>query len=403
MRSESPPDACGIVTINLDVGAKSTLKGRRKRYRPKTSGRLDALPEPWRALLKRWLRRGERCKWETLLKDGGAQHIGVAHALLDWLLRNGWIAIEETRRRTQWWPLWVEFQEVRVLLGSLGLPNAIAERDRFAQALLDAPRHAELASAVDALSDLQPRSALARLALLHALARWDGERDMDAHTTRRDFAHFARGDTKGVTAAEWEWLEAQTDLAGFGIAEHAPLLLLAAPITLALPNGDLALGAATNFIGLPPAVIAAATAAAGTVANWRVVENRTSFERVARQYGKTEGVVWLPGFAPGWWREAVSRMVALVPAPALIACDPDPAGIEICQSVGEIWESEGLPWAPWRMTERDLLSLTQCRALTDNDRERLARLKHIRLEPHLRALAEMLDRLGRKGEQEGFL
>lgn len=403
MRSESPPDAYGVITIHLDVGAKSTLKGRRQRFRPGRPDKIDTLPADWSALLKRWLKRGDRCKWETLLRDAGPRQIETARALLDWLVNAGWATVIETRDRTKWWPVWNEIRDPASLRAALGLRDPAVERLQLADALREAPQHAELTAALDVLNDLHPRSALARLDLLHALARWDDERDADAHTTRRDFAHFARGDTKGVTTAEWEWLETHVDLAAFGIAEHAPLLLLAAPLTLALANGELSLGAAANFIGLPPTVVSAATGAAGVIANWRVVENRTSFERVARQYGKTEGVIWLPGFAPVWWREVVARLVVLAPAPALIACDPDPAGIEICQSIGEIWESAGLAWAPWRMTERDLASLARRRVLTDHDREHLQRLKHIRLDPHLRALAEVLERLGHKGEQEGFL
>ncbi|MBC7945109.1 MAG: hypothetical protein H7X91_07605 [Burkholderiales bacterium] len=403
MRSESPPDAYGVVTINLDVGAKSTLKGRQQRFRPGRPDRIDTLPADWSALLKRWLKRGDRCRWETLLREAGPQQVETARALLDWLVNAGWATIIETRDRTRWWPVWSEIRDPASLRAALGLRDPAVERLQLADALREAPQHADLAAAVDALSDLQPRSALARLDLLHALARWDDERDPDAHTTRRDFAQFARGDTKGVTTAEWEWLEAHVDLAAFGIAEHAPLLLLAAPLSLALPNGDLDLGAASNFIGLPPAVVLAVTAAVGAIPNWRIVENRTSFERVARQYGRSDGVIWLPGFAPGWWREAVSRLIALAPARGLIACDPDPAGIEICQSVGEIWESAGLPWAPWRMTERDLSLLAQRRALTDYDWECLQRLKGVQLEPHLHALAEALERSGQKGEQEGFL
>mgnify|MGYP001348941980 CR=1 FL=1 len=43
---------------------------------------------------------------------------------------------------------------------------------------------------------------------------------------------------------------------------------------------------------------------------WRLIENRTSFERSARQRTPDMAVVWLPGFPPGWWQESMRHLLA---------------------------------------------------------------------------------------------
>ncbi len=52
----------------------------------------------------------------------------------------------------------------------------------------------------------------------------------------------------------------------------------------------------------------------------------------------------MPGFAPTWWLESVELLITLQPAPALIACDPDPAGIEIALQAGRLWKGARLAW-----------------------------------------------------------
>ena len=117
------------------------------------------------------------------------------------------------------------------------------------------------------------------------------------------------------------------DLAEFGIERHTPLLLIAAPLTLTLTHGQLDLAASPDFAALTPATMQAVTATSGTVSRWQLVENRTSFERVAKKREPDVGVIWLPGYPPSWWRTAVGQLLDLAPAPARIACDPDPAGM----------------------------------------------------------------------------
>lgn len=375
---------------------------RRRRFRTDTGAPPDSLPQAWRDLLARWLARGGRSRWETLAKDAGASGLQAAQALLDWLLRHGWAVVEEERRHGDWWPLRVELREIPALRAALGLPDPVAQardwerlRARLAQA--DEPA---LEQALTRLDSLPATRAVARGQLLAALARW---REDQRSGTRRDFALFARGTTKAVSDAEWRWLEEHLDLADFGIERHTPLLLLSAPVTLITPAGRLDLAVSPDFSAITPAILGAAQAAEHTVARWRLVENRTSFERVARAREHVAAVLWLPGFPPTWWREAVARLLALAPAPAEIACDPDPAGIEIACQAGALWQERGLGWAPWRMGVSDLEALSARAPLTARDRERLLACASTALPAPLAELAQWMLDHGEKGEQEGFL
>ena len=107
---------------------------------------------------------------------------------------------------------------------------------------------------------------------------------------------------------------------------------------------------------------------------WHVVENLSSFERVARSCAADEGALWLPGYPPSWWQQAVTTLLRHLPAPARIACDPDPDGIAIALQAGGLWSAAGLPWQPWRMGPAELLGLPIHRPLDERDRQLLASL-----------------------------
>lgn len=338
---------------------------------------LDAWPPAWRALAARWLRRDAvRGKWSTLLASAGGDGFETAHDVLDALLAAGWIAIDEAWQQGRWQPVWIEFLDLPALRDALGLPAPGARQAAIEQA---------------------------RAELLDALERWANFPQRPEQATRRDFAQFARGDTKGITTAEWDWLTAQVDLAAHGIGDHAPLLCLAAPLVLVLPRGRLDCNAAPDFLALPPSTLEQATVCEHHIVHWTLVENRTSFERVTRARGEGEGVLWLPGFPPGWWQSAVTRLLQLAPAPARIACDPDPAGIEIALTAGRLWENNGLDWQPWRMDAADLDALPARKPLTERDRDRLSTLLTASLPDGLRELATRIASSGEKGEQEGYL
>jgi hypothetical protein len=375
----------------------SLSKIRRQRVAEQPPRGLDTLPDDWRQLLKRWVRRGGDSRWETLKGAAGVGRQNLAQALLDWLLDNGWIVLTEKFERAEWWPYRVQFQESATLRASLGIADADAISTNW-QALRDAlPPDTPL---LDALDALPPKTALARADLATALARWQLEQ---RNGTQRDFALFARGTTKAVTSAEWAWLAIATDLAEWGIERHTPLLLVAAPVTLHLPQGALNLAACADFCALTPATLAAATSADGAPARWHLVENRTSFERVARTRAANAGVIWLPGFPPSWWREAVAHLLTLAPAPAAIACDPDPAGIAIALQAGALWQAAGLDWQPWHMDIATLQSLPSRSPLNAWDQTRIAQLAQIALPDSLSELLGYMREHNVKGEQEGIL
>ncbi|MDZ7585145.1 MAG: hypothetical protein U0938_10000 [Thiobacillus sp.] len=358
---------------------------------------LDTLPDDWRQLLKRWVRRGGDSRWETLKGDAGVGRQTLAQALLDWLLENGWVALTEKFERAKWWPYRVRFQEPATLRAALGIADADATAANWQTARNALPPDMPL---LDALDALPPKTALARADLATALARWQLEQRSG---TQRDFALFVRGATKAVTSAEWAWLALATDLAKWGIERHTPLLLVAAPVTLHLPQGVLDLAACADFCALTPATLAAATSADCTPARWHLVENRTSFERVARTRAADTGVIWLPGFPPGWWREAVAHLLTLAPAPAAIACDPDPAGIAIALQTGALWQTAQLDWQPWHMDIATLQSLPSRSPLNAWDQTRIAQLAQSALPDSLSALLGYMREHNVKGEQEGVL
>ncbi len=380
----------------LRVVAQSKTRRQRESEQPPRG--LDALPDDWRQLLKRWLRRGGDSRWETLRNDAGVGGQNRAQALLDWLLDNGWIRLDEKFERASWWPYRVRFRDAAQLRATLGIVDADALAAQWRALRAGLPPATPL---LDALDTLPPKTALTRADLAAALARWRFERRSG---TQRDFALFARGATKAVTPAEWTWLGDATDLGEWGIERHTPLLLIAAPVTLQFPHAALNLAACADFCALTPATLTSATAAEGAPARWHLAENRTSFERVARTRAADAGVIWLPGFPPRWWREAVARLLALAPAPACIACDPDPAGVAIALQAGALWQAAHLDWQPWHMDIATLQGLSGHGALNAWDSARIAQLRQAPgLPAALAGLLDYMQRHNRKGEQEGIL
>ncbi|HZW24882.1 MAG TPA: hypothetical protein VFF26_05305 [Gallionella sp.] len=387
----------------LDKRAVCRKRRRTAQCEPQS---LDALPAEWRDLLKRWVNRGGNSRWETLRKEAGSTRVQLADNLLDWLLRSGWAAIIEERRANDlahWLPRQIELLHLPRLRGALGLRDKDDEAQRWQEmrSALQALDNSSLFPAILALDELPVQHALARQDLIFKLQEWQAQQQSG---TRRNFAWFARGDTKIVKDSEWNWLESVLDLAEFGIERHTPLLLVSAPLALQLPNGRLDLAACADFAALTPATVQAATAASGAVSRWLLVENRTSFENVAKKREAESGVIWLPGFPPGWWREAVGRLLDLAPAPAQLACDPDPAGIAIALKAAEPWRERGLDWQPWMMSAADLAALTARKPLNETDRQQLASLQADHALPSMLAeLAVWMMQHGEKGEQEGYL
>lgn len=376
----------------------SINKARRQRVSDQPPRGLDTLPDDWRHLLKRWVKRGGNSRWDTLRNDAGVGGQNLAQALLDWLLDNGWIQLDEKFERAAWWPYRVQFRESSQLRAALGIIDADTVATRWLALRSTLPPNAPL---LDALDTLPPKIALARADLVAALVRWQLEQRSG---TQRDFSLFARGATKAITTTEWAWLGEASDLGEWGIERHTPLLLIAAPVELHFPHSVLNLAAGVDFCALTPATLAAAQSAIGVPERWHLVENRTSFERVARAREANAGVVWLPGFPPSWWRESVARLLTLAPAPAAIACDPDPAGVVIALQAGALWEAADLDWQPWHMDIPTLQALPSHGTLNAWDSARIAQLRKTpRLPTSFAALLDYMQQHNIKGEQEGVL
>lgn len=389
--------------IRIESLDQRKVSQRQKRYREHLPQQLGQIPSEWRELLTRWVRRGGNSRWETLRNDAGVTGIQMAQSLLDWLLREGWAVVMEQRQHGGWWPHSVELRNLPQLRAALGISDKEQDAQRWlaTREELQSCCGSNLAPALLALDELPTQRALARHDLIAALQRWQ---DAQQSGTRRDFALFARDDTKGVSEAEWNWLEQTLDLAEFRIERHTPLLLLSAPLTLRLPRGQLDLASCADFASLTPSTLQNITAVSGAISHWQLVENRTSFERVARQREHDEGVIWLPGFPPNWWRNAVRQLLDLAPAPAYIACDPDPAGIAIALKAAELWHERSIAWLPWKMSATDLAALRVRKPLTEVDRLQLASLRQeTALPTQLAELAKWMLEHGEKGEQEGYL
>lgn len=373
----------------------ATAKRRRERHDDSAPHGLQNLPADWRELLVRWVRRGGTSRWETLANDAGTQRQTLARQLLDWLLGHGWIVLDEKFERASWWPYQVRFLHLADLRGELGVHDPERVQQDWLVVRENLSPDSPLSAALDALP---ARTALARVDLDTALARWRAE---ERSGTQRDFAYFTRGQTKAVSRAEWDWLAASVDLAAYGIERHTPLFCVAASAVLHFADGDWPLACAGDFAALTPTTLGRIHSASTPPREWRLLENRTSFEREARARESDVAVVWLPGYPPGWWLTAMQALLDHLPAPARIACDPDPHGVDIALIAARCWQAAGLAWSPWNMDRATLAALPSKQTLSDDDRACLVRLRE-----HAHAgfadLLDAFDELGVKGEQEGW-
>lgn len=398
----SPPDQDGIRTLEKDIGAKSTLRGRRVRRADHPDPNPVFLwPEQWRELLRKWVRgTSSHRRWKNLIREAGQRNIHTAFDLLTKLLEAGWVEVDESRSRGKWEAVAVEFLAMEKLRELLGLPNRTLLRDAYA-GLSGEFRCSDIRLAFTSLGTIAPDRALKRHELLRALDTWIEERRSG---TRRDFSLFARGDTKGVTAGEWSWLTEVFDLEKHGVSQHTPALWLQAPLALVFPDGEMDLRPLRNILAIPPSAILAVQRVSENLDCWRVLENRTSFERVAKSAKPKEGVLWVPGFAPSWWLNAVAHLIDLCPAPLYVACDPDPAGVRIAMVAAQIWSDKGLPWQPWGMSPEVTERLPQKKPLSDFDKQTIEDiLAKDFLCNELKRLVLWMQESGMKAEQEGII
>jgi hypothetical protein len=134
-----------------------------------------------------------------------------------------------------------------------------------------------------------------------------------------------------------------------------------------------------------------------------LIENRASFERCALKAPMDHCVVWLPGRPSQDWLKAMRWLLEQAPAPADISCDPDPAGIEIALTAGQLWSQGGLLWRSTQMAP-EVWQHGKTLPLNSYDHQTLERLAlRIDLPPDLAVLRDYLWRTASKAEQEGWL
>ncbi|NML46162.1 DUF2399 domain-containing protein [Ramlibacter sp. G-1-2-2] len=373
-----------------------------------------------RDLLVRWVRKErQEAARASLLKESGDAGIERAEAACELLLREGWIERRERLEGGSWqWHgiAWRDLEGLQRVLGVAGRQQRDAERQQVLStaqewlraraaddAALDPDLQDELAAALEQLGAdrTMPLDALrTRMGLLRALVDWH---DAGSEGLRRDFALRAGGATKAIGAADWRWLEASFDLERLRIEQFSPTLWLAGDAGLQWGPRRLDAGA-VHCLGVPLQDILRADACTGSVTRYWLIENRASFERQARGLPAGVFLLWMPGRPSTAWRQAVSHLLRLAPAPGWISADVDPAGVDIARSVGALWAERGLSWEPHRMGLPEWQSTEQRWPLNDHDRALLGRLlADDGLASALRSICEAMLREGRKAEQEGWL
>jgi len=186
------PGADGVSIRVLDVGAKTTLRGRRLRRATNVDTRvITTWPVAWCDLLLRWLDGASKRRWDTLLERAGNAGFGIAHDLLTALLHAGLVETDESRERGQWKTRQVTFIDSAALRTALGLPDTDALRTQLTREISELPQDDRLAPLWEELSDFPPARGLERCALLRKLDAWIAS---NRFGTRRDLPclHAAR-------------------------------------------------------------------------------------------------------------------------------------------------------------------------------------------------------------------
>lgn len=314
----------------------------------------------------------------------------------EYLLREGWIELSEERKGSTWFITMLHWIDADALREALGLPRRDTIAGDRQRALSITPSDERLADLHASLQALSTQTLIRRSGLISKLDQWCAA---ERSGSRNTFSQMALDDTHAMNTSDWKWMEQHVDLESLGIYRHTPALWLRGPTRLRLEAGILDLATVPDMVGLSPQTVSAIQEIDSTAEAWLLVENRTSFEEVARSVGDKFIVIWMPGYVPDWWLQAMEHLVRLYPKPAFIAADPDPAGIEIALRASKPWDDA---WTPWGMSPKALALTGKGKPLTENDRGRLSLLDSASLHPTLRALAASLIERQRKGEQEAL-
>ncbi len=382
-----------------------SARTKRTRQSPHAFVALPALRAAQLSVLQRWLKsHAQERAWQSLLDEAGKDALDIVEGLRDALFDAGALALKEELKSGQWRVSRIVWRDLPAVQQAAGLRTATeqaAQRDDLAEqwsAL--AYSHPWLASAAHAASQGQAAVQAQRLPLLLALLEWQ-----QAQRTglRQDFALAARGHTKGITASEWDWLDAHLSLENLGIGRFEPLLWLAGTLVLQRDGAHMLALQPLGFVGLPCRHWAAPWSVRSGPTRYWLVENRASFERQAAKVQTGVCLIWLPGRPSDAWLQAMRWLLSQAPAPADISCDPDPAGIQIAMTAGQLWLEAGLSWQAKHMSPQAWQGGIT-RALNDYDRRVLAELQ---AQPQLpEDLAHLRDHMvasGQKAEQEGWV
>jgi len=401
--SWSTPDSRGICTKDLDVGAKRTLRGKRLKRSflspPKNPGVLGA---DHLETVRLWVATiSARRKWNSMLTNCTFAQAAAAPGTLELLVEYGWVQVEEKRSSRGWEPAWVEFLDLEGLRERLGLTNRAKERATSEELSADFV-HPQIRAAFEGVRTASPAVRIKRHNLLLALDQWVAD---SREGTRRDFSLVARGDTKGVTPAEWQWLDAALNLESLGVVKHTPQIRISFPGQLVFLDGTLDARVLRGPMGLDPEDI---TRVLGTRDlpegfTWKIRENFTTFQKAVQEHRDTSIVVWVPGFAPHWWLRAVEKLLEIAPGPLEVGCDPDPSGVMIAMQVVDLWESLDLPWTPVGMSGRDIQDAPAVKELNASDRKAIEGLLGTPSASSFHAFLLEMQKLGVKAEQEGIL
>jgi hypothetical protein len=346
-------------------------------------------------------------QWQTLLDLAGIARLELARELAEILCQTGWVTLIEKREHNQWKISrlqWMNLPSTQTLCGIANKTDKQDRKQRAKQQLQQlAQQHPWLKNAVQQLltAPLPITTLIARSQLLQTLVQWSSEQ---RYGLRQDFALIARSDTKGISSTEWEWMAEHIDLDGLGIERFMPIIWIAGEISFEQAElGTQCSPRGFNFIGLPSRQLQAPWRLTKVPQLYWLIENRASFERQASKLDAGVCLIWLPGRPSNAWQEAVAWLLSQAPGPANISCDPDPAGIDIAMTAGNIWNKSGLPWHPHQMGIEESLS-AKPKALNAYDQSRLQQLiAQTNLPQSLHALCLHMLKTQTKSEQEGWL
>lgn len=378
---------------------------------------LTLLSKEDQDLLATWVRKDHASRSrDALLKEAGIANIDRAEALSDWLLREGWITRKEKLQGGSWhWEglSWRDLDRLKALIGvGSRTQRDEARSQRFEQARCwlqslpqdtDPELHDSVTQALDQFAGehaLRVDVVSTRLDLLVSLVEWCRE---EMNGTRRDFALFAGEHTKSISVSDWKWLERHFDLESLGVSHFLPVIWLAGNIQLKWEDRALDL-ASVRCLAIPVEDILRVSAISHPPDHWWLIENRASFERQSGQRPNQSLMAWLPGRPSQDWLKAIGHLLQLAQGPLKVSADADPAGIDIALTVGELWESQGQVWEPYRMGIEEWQAVSQKWPLNEHDVALLQRLlDNTNLPRQMTELGSAMLKEGRKAEQEGWL